>query len=143
MASHRLPRAVVRAGALALVMQAVLIGCSAAADPVRHLSFTWSKPLPAAACHLQEPEPGGQGKPLRIAGIVERSDLLGYACTVHIDRRRFDAIYRFCSVENVDAVPRERYACWVMYSPARVTFLYAYTDDYYGAPACEFACSPK
>ena len=43
----------------------------------------------------------------------------------------------------VDAVPRERYACLVVYGPSNVTFVYSYTDDFYGAPACEFACSPR
>ena len=126
---------------LTLSLHATLVGPCAAAEAVRQLSFHWPKPVPGAVCDLQEPDLDGKRKALRFAGVVERSELLGFACTVQIDRRRFDAIYRFCTVENVDAVPRERYACWVMYSPTRVTFLYSYTDDYYGAPACEFACS--
>ena len=134
-----------RAGAclLTLSLQVTLVQACAAADTVRQLSFSWPKPAPGAACGLQEDDVGGKRKTLRFAGVVERSRLLGFACTVQVDRRRFDAVYRFCTVENVDAVPRERYACWVMYSPTHVTFLYSYTDDYYGAPACEFACSVR
>ena len=132
-----------RAGAclLALLLQGTLAGACAAAEAVRELSFSWSKPAPGVPCELQEADADGKRKTLRFAGVVERSRVIGFACTVQIDRRRFDAVYRFCTVENVDAVPRERYACWVMYSPTHVTFLYSYTDDYYGAPACEFACS--
>ena len=54
-----------------------------------------------------------------------------------------DASKYYCKVENVDAVPRERYACLVVYGGSSVTFVYSYTDDFYGAPACEFACSPR
>lgn len=134
-----------RAGAfvLALSLQAALVQACAAAEAVRELRFSWSRPTPGAACDLQEADVDGKRNTLRFAGVVERSRVLGFACTVQIDRRRFDAVYRFCTVENVDAVPRERYACWVMYSPTHVTFLYSYTDDYYGAPACEFACSVR
>ena len=114
-----------------------------AADAVRQLSFTWSKPAPDAACGLQESDADARRKTLRFAGVVERRQAIGFACTVQIDRRRFDAVYRFCTVENVDGVPRERYACWVTYSPTHVTFLYSYTDDYYGPPACEFACAVR
>ena len=128
---------------LALVLQVTLVGASAAADAVRQLTFSWPKPTADSACDLQDPELGGKRQTLRFAGTVERSESLGIACTVQITRRRFDALYRFCTVENVDAVPREHYACWVMYSPTHVTFLYSYTDDYYGPPACEFECSAR
>jgi hypothetical protein len=132
-----------RACAVAVVLQAALAGGCAAADVVAHLRFAWARPTPAAPCELEDPGAGAKRQPLRLAGNVESSDALGVACTVQIPRRRFDALYRFCNVENVDAVPRERYACWVMYSPTHVTFLYSYADDYYGAPACEFACTAR
>jgi hypothetical protein len=128
---------------LTLVLQLTLVEACTAAEPIRQLSFNWPRPAPGSACDLHAPEVDGKRKTLRFAGVVERSPLLGFSCTVQIDRRRFDAVYRFCTVENVDAVPRERYACWVMYSPTHVTFLYSYTDDYYGAPACEFACTVR
>lgn len=125
-----------------LVLCATLAEDSAAADHARHLSFSWPAPTQASACGLEDSGVAANRPSLRFAGTVERSEF-GIACTVQIARRRFDSMYRFCSVENVDAVPRERYACLVVYSPSHVTFVYSYTDDFYGAPACEFTCSPK
>jgi hypothetical protein len=125
-----------------VILLATLAEHCAAAEAAHHLSFSWPKPTPASPCDLEDPGLVAKRQSLRFAGTVER-DEFGVACTVQIARRRFDALYRFCTVENVDAVPRERYACLVVYSPAHVTFVYSYTDDYYGAPACEFACSPR
>ena len=132
------------APAVALLLHATLAGTCAAADAPQPLSFSWPKPALGTACELQGADLGGSGKrqALRFTGTVERNEF-GVACTVQMPRRKFDALYRFCTVTNVDAVPREHYACWVMYSPSHVTFLYSYTDDYYGAPACEFACSVR
>ena len=128
--------------AVAFVLQVTLVGGTAAADSARPLTFSWPKPALGTACELQDPDPSGKRQALKFAGIVERNEF-GVACTVQMTRRKFDTLYRFCTVTNVDAVPREHYACWVMYSPTHVTFLYSYTDDYYGPPACEFECSPK
>jgi hypothetical protein len=125
-----------------LVLVASLAEPCAAEEAAHHLSFTWPKPSFASACELEDPGFVANRPPLRFAGTVERSDF-GVGCTVQIPRRRFDALYRFCTVENVDAVPRERYACLVVYAPSHVMFVYSYTEDFYGAPACEFACVPK
>ena len=137
---HLVPLA--RACIVGIALPAAL-SSAGAADAVRHVRFTWEKPTVAAPCELLDAEASTRRQSVRFAGTVETSELLGVACTVQIARRRFDALYRFCNVENVDAVPREHYACWVMYSPTHVTFLYSYADDYYGAPACEFACSSR
>jgi hypothetical protein len=131
------------AAVVALLLQVSLVAASAAAaDATRPLSFSWPKPALGAPCELQDPDLGGKRQALKFAGTVERNEF-GVACTVQMPRRKFDALYRFCTVTNVDAVPREHYACWVMYSSTHVTFLYSYTDDYYGPPACEFECSPR
>ena len=127
---------------LALVLLSTPGGTCAEAGPAHHLSFSWQRPSLAVACDLEDAGLAASRPTLRFAGIVE-SDQFGVSCTVQIARRRFDALYRFCTVENVDAVPRERYACLVVYSPTQVTFVYSYTDDLYGAPACEFACTAK
>jgi hypothetical protein len=127
------------AAAVALLLQVSLV---AAAEAPRPLSFSWPKPAANAPCELQEPDSAGKRQAIRFAGTVERSEF-GVACTVQMPRRKFDALYRFCTVTNVDAVPREHYACWVMYSPTQVTFLYSYTDDFYGPPACEFECAAR
>lgn len=128
---------------VALALQLTLAGACEAADALRELRFQWSEPTPASACELEDTAAGSKRQAVRFSGTVERSELLGVACVVQIARRRFDALYRWCSVGHSDGVPRERYACWVMYSPTHVTFLYAYTDDFYGAPACEFTCSAR
>jgi hypothetical protein len=130
------------APAIALVIHATLAGTCAAADGPRPVSFNWPKPTVGTACELQDPDLSGKRQALKFAGTVERNEL-GVTCTVQMPRRKFDSLYRFCTVTNVDAVPREHYACWVMYSPTHVTFLYSYTDDYYGPPACEFECSAR
>jgi hypothetical protein len=133
----------VKIASVALLLQVSLVAAhAAAAEALRPLSFSWPRPTPAAPCELQDPDVGGGRQALKFAGTVERSEF-GVACTVQMPRRKFDALYRFCTVTNVDAVPRERYACWVMYSSTHVTFLYSYTDDYYGPPACEFECSVR
>ena len=142
MASPRRPLPGAFAVVLTLLSQLALVGACAAADAARQLSFTWPQPTPGSPCDLRDPGVDQRREPLRLTGTVASSGF-GVACTVQIARRRFDALYRFCTVTNVDSVPREHYACWVMYSPTHVTFLYSYTDDLYGAPACEFACSPR
>lgn len=131
-----------RARLFALALLATVAENGAAGEGDHHLSFIWTRPSLAAACDLEDSGIATNRPTLRFAGSVDK-DGFGFACTVHIPRRRFDALYRFCRVENVDAVPRERYACLVVYSPSNVTFVYAYMDDFYGAPACEFACSPR
>jgi hypothetical protein len=128
--------------ARALVLVAAIAQDCVAAEPAHHLSFTWPTPTLASACGLEDPGLAANRPSLRFAGTVDKGEF-GIACTVQIPRRRFDALYRFCSVENVDAVPRERYACLVVYAPSHVMFVYSYTEDFYGAPACEFACVPK
>jgi hypothetical protein len=127
---------------LVLALLATVAGHGAAGEGDHHLSFSWPRPSPAAACEVEDSGLAANRPTLRFAGVVDKDDF-GFACSVHIPRRRFDALYRFCKVENVDAVPRERYACLVVYGPSNVTFVYSYTDDFYGAPACEFACSPR
>ena len=128
---------------VASLLSLTLAAVCTAATPPRQLAFSWPKPLVSSTCDLRDAGTDGKGQPRRFAGEVERNDSLGIACSVQIARRKFDAIYRFCNVSNVDAVPREHYACLVVYSPTSVTFVYSYTEDLYGAPACEFACAPR
>ena len=106
----------------------------------RAAAFDWPNPSVSSRCDLAE-SPAGTKTP-RFAGAVETQDI-GFACIVQIPRRRFDALYRFCTVAYADSHDREHYACWVQYSPRAVTFLYSYSPDATTAPRCAFDCSRK
>jgi hypothetical protein len=58
-------------------------------------------------------------------------------------RRRFDATYKTCAIDYADSEPREHYACWLLYTPRDVVFLYSYSDEPFTAPRCAFACTAK
>jgi hypothetical protein len=118
----------------------VAASCASAKDVP--LAFDWPSPEPSARCELASPSQDA-GKPAqRFAGTFERQDM-GPACTVQIPRRRFDALYRVCTIDYTDSPPREHYACWVMYSPQVVTFLYSYSPEWRDVPPCAFMCTPR
>jgi hypothetical protein len=91
-------------------------------------------------CGVLEHDSRQQKTATRFAGTVERQEM-GVTCIVQMPRRRFDALYRFCAVADFDSLTRERYACWVQYSPRHVTFLYSYSAEEISAPTCAFVCS--
>ena len=112
-----------------------------AGDVDRRLTFAWAEPSAAVRCELTDAEHPDKSAP-RFTGLVEKQDV-GAACIVQIPRKRFDAFYRFCTVAYVESLPREHYACFVVYSAASVTFHYSYSSDSFGAPRCAFACTAK
>jgi hypothetical protein len=112
-----------------------------AGDTDRRLTFAWGDPAAHVPCSLTDDEHPVKSAP-RFAGIVEKQDV-GAACIVQIPRKRFDGFYRFCSVAYVESLPREHYACFVVYSASSVTFHYSYSSDAFGAPPCAFVCMAK
>lgn len=112
-----------------------------AGEPDRRLTFGWADPTPAVRCDLTDDEHPARSAP-RFAGLVEKQDV-GAACIVQIPRKRFDTLYRFCTVATVETLPREHYACFVVYSARDVTFHYSYSSDAFGAPPCAFWCTAR
>ena len=125
---------------LAISLQFALAATCVAADGNGRLRFDWPNPTASSPCDLAEYSAGARAP--RFAGTVETQDI-GFACIVQIPRRRFDALYRFCTVAYADTQDREHYACWVQYSPRAVTFLYSYSPESADAPLCAFDCSRK
>jgi hypothetical protein len=107
-----------------------------------HLAFDWPSPDAATRCELASPPQTPSKSAQRFAGTFEQQDM-GPACTVQVARKRFDALYRLCAIDYTDSPPREHYACWVMYSPQFVTFLYSYSPEWRDVPPCAFVCSVK
>lgn len=127
-----------RRSALALALYAA---ASHAGDGDRRLAFAWAEPAANVACELTDTEhPAKHAQ--RFVGVVDRRHG-GAACVVEIPRKRFDVLYRFCTVAYVESLPREHYACWVQYSAQSVAFHYSYSADSFGAPPCAFACAAK
>jgi hypothetical protein len=126
---------------LALPIAMAMAASAAAAGDARQLRFDWPNPTAATTCELVDNARDAK-KPMRYAGTVERQDM-GLVCTVQIARRRFDATYRACAIDYADSPPRERYACWLSYTPREVVFLYSYSDEPTVAPPCAFACIAK
>ena len=121
---------------------AFLTAGAAAAEGTGRLQFVWANPTASAPCGLSESTDPAGGTALRVAGTIEAQEL-GMACIVQIPRRKFDALYRFCTVTYADSQERDQYACWVQYSPKQVTFLYSYSPEAVPGPACSFACTRK
>jgi len=126
---------------LVLALQLGACVARAAADGDREFRFEWPNPTAATRCELFDARRPDE-KTARFAGIVERHEM-GVACTVQFPRRRFDATYRHCAISYLESPEREHYACWVMYSPRYVTFLYSYSDEPTKAPGCAFVCERR
>ncbi|MCC6193431.1 MAG: hypothetical protein IT518_03095 [Burkholderiales bacterium] len=125
-----------------LVMVVVLLSSPAfAGDGERRLTFGWAEPTASVRCDLTDDLHPDRSAP-RFAGYVEKQEA-GVACLVQIPRKRFDAHYRFCTVASIESLPREHYACFVVYSAGNVTFHFSYSSDAFGAPPCAFVCTPK
>lgn len=129
----------IRSLVLAAVAAGVAGGAYAAGD-ARQLRFDWRNPSAEASCSLTES--GRAMKTVRYIGTVQRQDM-GMVCTVEMPRRKFDATYKQCAIDYTDSEPREHFACWLLYTPRDVIFLYSYSDDPVAPPPCAFACTTR
>ena len=127
-----------RLRAVPLLLSIATASSVLAAQGERRLQFECRNPTPAARCSLVES--GRAMKTIRHFGTVERQDM-GVVCTVEMPRRSFDATYKACAIDYADSEPREHFACWVLYTPRDVIFLYSYSDDPVAPPPCAFVCA--